>query len=632
MVNIHKETKYPERIIPEGTRSGPLASHLIRYDFAKEFCKGKIVLDAACGVGYGSHHIGKLAKEVIGVDISEKAIAYAKEHYQKGNISFKVMDVQQLEFSGRKFDVVCSFETIEHIGDPRYFLIQVKRVLKEDGVLLVSTPYVKRTTENPKNPYHTTEFCRADFEKLLKGFFHKVEIYGERRIQSSLHYYLQKIDFLNIRSKLPIFLCRNISHITGTKSWDEVGLEDLVISEKLISRATELVAICSNKKGGVKMNILYPIIDGEVTGGNMICFRLIEEAIKRGWKVFVNSPTEGKFTKKLRDKGVTIFNIEINRTFRLDKVLKMARIIWKESIDIIHSHTPLPGTVLCRIAGKISNTPVITHEHGLSPLNKNILIKHYQLFLNLITAKLCDRIIAVSNSTKSGLLKRGISEDKVSVIYNGISIKSNHKNPPTNNIKKIYKNLGLTSSSFLVGLVGRIDDTKGQNILIEAASKIVRKFPKTYFIIVGEDFQGGIYINKLKNLSNKLNICDHIFFPGYRDDVKILMDAFDLFVLPSSAEGLPVVILEAMAAATPVIATSVGGNNEIVLDGETGTIIPPKDPEALARAIIYHLENPEISRRMGKKGYERVKKHFSRKKMVEETFKVYKDVLDSNYG
>lgn len=241
------ECKFPERIIPKETSGGPLAAHLKRYDFAKQFCEGKSILDAACGVGYGSHYLGEVSKEVIGVDISEEAIAYAKEHYQRGNVSFKVMDVQQLEFPEDKFDVVCSFETIEHIDNPKDFLIRVKRVLKEDGVLLVSTPYVRRTTENLKNPYHTTEFCRADFEKLLKGFFHKVEIYGERRIQSSLHYYLQKIDFLNIRSKLPNFLCRNISHITGTKSWDEVGLKDLVISKELIGRATELVAVCSDK-------------------------------------------------------------------------------------------------------------------------------------------------------------------------------------------------------------------------------------------------------------------------------------------------------------------------------------------------------------------------------------------------
>ncbi|MBI4531145.1 MAG: glycosyltransferase, partial [Candidatus Latescibacteria bacterium] len=120
---------------------------------------------------------------------------------------------------------------------------------------------------------------------------------------------------------------------------------------------------------------------------------------------------------------------------------------------------------------------------------------------------------------------------------------------------------------------------------------------------------------------------DRVVFTGYRPDAARLMHALDLFVLPSWSEGLPVTILEAMASGKPVIATSVGGTPEVVVDGETGTLVPPGNPERLAEAILYHLEHPEVSRGMGEKGLERVRSGFSLKRMIDQTFRLYERVL-----
>lgn len=374
------------------------------------------------------------------------------------------------------------------------------------------------------------------------------------------------------------------------------------------------------------MKILYPIIDGEVTGGNMICLAFIDEAIRRNWKVVVNSPTNGKFTKMLNKKKIKVYNIKAKRTFQIDKVLKLVSIVKKESIDIIHTHTALPGMIISRIAGKLTNTSVITHEHGLFPINSKPLIGKYQIWLNKFTAKFDDKSIAVSHYTKEKLIERGMSPNKICVIYNGIEMPDLKNNK--NNLKKnCYEKLDLPTNIFLVGLIGRIDKMKGQEVLIKAIPHVIKKNPSAYFLIIGEDFKGGNYIQELKNIVEKLGINKYIEFAGYRDDVIDLMNSFDLFVLPSFGEGLPVVILEAMAAGKPVIATSVGGNSEVVLDGETGTIIPPEDPEALTKAVIYHLENPEISKEMGRKGYDRVKENFTKKQMVEKTFQIYEEVL-----
>ncbi len=241
---LNKLQMYPERIIPEETFGGPLATHLKRYDFAKQFCTNKIVLDAACGVGYGSSYLSEVAKEVIGIDNSGEAITYAKEHYQRENTRFKVMNVHNLEFPDKHFDIVCSFETLEHLDKPERFISEVKRALKDDGIFIVSTPHVKKTNYNPKNPYHKVEFSQRDFVRLLNNYFMSVEIFGQRRLQSIFHYYLQKIDIFHLRALLPNSLRRKICHSVATRSWNEADLGDFVISREGIGRATELIGVC----------------------------------------------------------------------------------------------------------------------------------------------------------------------------------------------------------------------------------------------------------------------------------------------------------------------------------------------------------------------------------------------------
>lgn len=241
---MDNKNTYPERIIPSETFGGPLAVHLKRYEFAARFCRGKVVLDAACGVGYGSSFLSNTAKEVIGVDISAEAITYAKDHYQKENTRFQMMDAGNLDFPERYFDLVCSFETLEHLDNPLNFLAEVKRVLKEGGIVIISTPQAKKTVSKPGNPYHKVEFSKNDFNNALRKYFTKVEIFGQRRRQSVVHYWIQKTDIFHLRRLLSDSLRRRICHSAATRSWDEAGLEYFIISNKALRRATELIGVC----------------------------------------------------------------------------------------------------------------------------------------------------------------------------------------------------------------------------------------------------------------------------------------------------------------------------------------------------------------------------------------------------
>lgn len=376
----------------------------------------------------------------------------------------------------------------------------------------------------------------------------------------------------------------------------------------------------------MRLKIFYPVIDGEISGGNIIALRIIEEALRRKHEVIVNSPSSGKLTDILREKKIKVYNVNTARSFNFINSLKLAIILRKESINLVHSHVPLGGEVLIRLAGWFAGVSVINHEHGLSPLNANYLIRRYQLFLNSLSAKISrSASIAVSEDTRAGVIRRGISPQTVSLIYNGI-FSEEKQAVSVGSRGEAAREFSVSLSAPLVGQIGRLDKNKGQDILIAATQRVLKEFPNAVFFIVGEDFQNNIYRKQLEGMADSLNVGSHIIFTGYRADIQDLMNMFDLFVLPSRKEGLAVVILEAMAARKAVIAANVGGNAEVVVDGQTGTLIPPDNTERLAEAIIWHLKNPQASKAMGEKGYRRVKEYFSLSRMMNKIFDVYEQI------
>jgi len=234
---------HPERIVPDETEPGIVALHLKRYEFARPHCVGKHVLDAGCGVGYGSAFLGESARSVVGIDVSEEAIDYALARYGGGNVEFVVGDLQQLERGDAEFDAVVAFEVIEHLPHPDRFVAEARRVLKPDGVLVVSTPRAEPGAARPDNPFHEQEFTRNEFERLLRASFGRVDMYGQRRVQTARHRTLQRLDVLGLRRRLPV-LRRASRLVTGTAPMDAVLSEGVVISSDGVDEATELVAVC----------------------------------------------------------------------------------------------------------------------------------------------------------------------------------------------------------------------------------------------------------------------------------------------------------------------------------------------------------------------------------------------------
>jgi ubiquinone/menaquinone biosynthesis C-methylase UbiE len=171
-----------ERFVPDAGVSNRLyCEHLSRYHYALPFCRGKRILDLGCGTGYGTHILSKSAKEIIGVDIAKEAVDYAKKNYANSNLRYGQMDAIQIDFEDNSFDTVVSFELFEHVHDQEMLLRQAKRVLSDDGKLIISTPDKERYNASLSNPnkFHICEVSEEEFRHVLSRFFVTVDLFWQ---------------------------------------------------------------------------------------------------------------------------------------------------------------------------------------------------------------------------------------------------------------------------------------------------------------------------------------------------------------------------------------------------------------------------------------------------------------------
>jgi glycosyltransferase involved in cell wall biosynthesis len=227
-----------------------------------------------------------------------------------------------------------------------------------------------------------------------------------------------------------------------------------------------------------------------------------------------------------------------------------------------------------------------------------------------VLAKRTEGIITVSHALKLELEREcGIPGDKVSVIYNGISL------PYAGKGEDVRWRLGIGLDAIVIGSVARLIPSKGIQHLLDAIPLVKDYCGDIRFMIVGD----GPYEGTLKMRAKDLGVEGDVIFTGYVTTVWDYLDAMDVFVLPTLSEGLGVSVLEAMAMGKPVVASNVGGIPEIIEHGQNGYLVPPGDAAALASAIIYLIKNAHLRNTFGQKGRERVMTHFSAERMVQAT-------------
>jgi glycosyltransferase involved in cell wall biosynthesis len=326
---------------------------------------------------------------------------------------------------------------------------------------------------------------------------------------------------------------------------------------------------------------------------------------------------EGEWAPQLTGAGVPVIALERKPGFRPALALRISRLIDRYGIDLIHCHHYSPfvygalATVLKR------RVRLVFTEHGrlsdAPPSAKRRLV-------NPLLARLPGRVCAVSADLKRHMVAEGFPPDRVEVVYNGIEPGETPRSDERTHARNV---LGVPQDSFVIGSAGRLDPVKNLSALIDAHAAVLRYRPDAHLVIVG----AGPTRSELESRVRELGLADAVHFTGYRSDVRALMAAFDVYVNCSTYEGVSLTILEAMATGLPVVATRVGGNPEVVVDGETGSLVATEAP-ALTEALLVLAGDPIRRHTMGQAGRQRVMQNFSMARMVAEYARWYQAPSD----
>ncbi|MCZ7573206.1 MAG: glycosyltransferase family 4 protein [Ardenticatenaceae bacterium] len=311
----------------------------------------------------------------------------------------------------------------------------------------------------------------------------------------------------------------------------------------------------------------------------------------------------------------------INPIVNMKAVADVRRIMVQGNYDIVHTHSSVAG-VVGRLAAVAAGVPVIIHHvHGWA-LHQDMSVGMRVLYMTLerLCARCTTRIIAVSRpDIEKGLAHRIGREDKFTLIYNGIDLEKFRQ--PVNE-KQMRERLGLDPHSKLVGMIGRLDKQKNPLDFIRAAAIVAGRYSNVQFLIVGD----GSLRPHCERLINELHMKEKLFLLGYRNDVPGILSILTLVAMSSLWEGLPIAFLEAMSAGKPIVANDVDGASDVVIDGETGFLVPPHQPLEMAERILFLLNNETLCNEMGHTAQQR-SSYFSAQRMVAQVESLYKKLL-----
>ena len=299
-------------------------------------------------------------------------------------------------------------------------------------------------------------------------------------------------------------------------------------------------------------------------------------------------------------------------------------VIRKCDIVHVHGHPYISSYIACKIAKKYKKPLILTQHNTFIDFQSwlNIVEHLNDWVVGRMVLKDADKVITVSRKTMEYVLKLGADKSKTSVMYNGVD--QNFFYPM--NKEKSRDKLGLPENKMLILTVRRLVYKNGLDTLIESASLLARDFPNLLFIVIGNGPDRKFITNRIR----QLGVNDNVRLAGFVPEelLPLYYNAADYFVIPSSSgEGLPMVLLEAMACGLPVIATTVGGTPEIIKDMVNGALVPPRNQEALAHAISKLLSLKKESQAIRIENRKTVEAHFNWDRNMRQLIEVYEEFL-----
>ena len=280
--------------------------------------------------------------------------------------------------------------------------------------------------------------------------------------------------------------------------------------------------------------------------------------------------------------GVDITYLEKSK-FDPTTLPALLKVIDDKQIDILHLHG-YGATTFGRIAGALRGLPTIVHEHA------NLTdTPWFQKAADFVLAPSTDIALAVSKSTADFVVNaRLIPREKVQIVYLGVPLDEFSRVRTAEEVAAARRELGIEAGEFAIGTITRLHDSKGNNVLVDAAARVVASRPAARFFLVGE----GPLLPDLQAQAAALDLRDRFVFAGFRRDVAGTLSAFDLSVFPSLWEGTPITAFEALAMGKPIVSTDADGLLDILTDGTDAVIVPKNDAGALADKIVWAIDHP----------------------------------------
>jgi glycosyltransferase involved in cell wall biosynthesis len=328
----------------------------------------------------------------------------------------------------------------------------------------------------------------------------------------------------------------------------------------------------------------------------------------------------GSFLPSIESRGIPLSEFPIRRlyspsTWRAQ--WQFARYLREQQIHIVHTYGFYPNFFAIP-AARLAGVPVVI----ASIRDMGVVLEASKRRAQRAACRLATHILANADAVRDRLIQEGYDGGKISVIRNGIVPVQNERLERGGPLRREF---GIPDDAPILLVLSRLNELKGIPYLLHAMPSILAQFPKVRLLIVGD----GAQRQTLESYAESLGLKRAAIFTGFRLDVPSLLRETSISVLPSLSEGLSNVLIESMAAGVPVVTTQVGGNSEVIRNGVTGLLVPPRNSAELSRAILQLLNDPEMAECMGKVGILHIRQRFSIDRAVHETEQLYTALLQN---
>jgi L-malate glycosyltransferase len=356
-----------------------------------------------------------------------------------------------------------------------------------------------------------------------------------------------------------------------------------------------------------------------VGGAEVLAARLARGLADRYRFVFACLDALGALGEELRADGFLVHVLERRPGVDVGCMRRLARLWREEKVDIVHAHQYTPFFYALAARRWRGRPPVLFHEHGRWFPDYR---RPKRVIFNRLMLRRKDRVVGVGEAVRHALVQNeGFPDRRVGVIYNGVDPAA--FNGQAIDRAKVRRNIGVGRDDLTIVQVARLDHLKDHATAMRAIHRARQQLPDLRLVLVGD----GPEREKIQAEIDRLAVADRVLMLGTRHDVAELLRAADIFLLTSISEGIPVTILEAMAAGLPVVATQVGGVPEIVRHEHSGLLAPPGDDAELAKALVRLATDPGLRQRMGDFGRQRAREEFSQERMHAAYRAIYEEML-----